>query len=94
MPYPTIAQLVRDCSMKPSLNHQYRVSDLRLDNVIVELIKTPESFLTIEDVSNLSKVNLLYGEMITDVIDLRLMDFSEMKRPRLGYAEQTAIDPI
>jgi hypothetical protein len=40
--------------MKPSLNHQYRVSDLRLDNVIVKLIKSPESFLTIEDVSNLS----------------------------------------
>jgi hypothetical protein len=52
--YPTIAQLVRDCPMKPSLNHQYRVSDLRLDNVIVKLIKSPESFLTIEDVSNLS----------------------------------------
>ena len=28
--YPTIAQLVRDCQMKPSLNHQYRVDDLVL----------------------------------------------------------------
>ena len=92
--YPTIAQLVRDCSMKPSLNHQYRVSDLCLDNVIVELIKSPESFLTIEDVSNLSQLNSMYSEMITDVIDLRTMVFSEMKLPRLGYAKQTAIDPI
>ena len=32
--------------------------------------------------------------MITDVIDLRTMDFSSMKLPRLRYAEQTAIDPI
>ena len=80
--------------MKPSLNHQYRVSDLCLDNVIVELIKSPESFLTIEDVSNLSQLNSMYSEMITDVIDLRTMFFSEMKLPRLGYAKQTAIDPI
>jgi len=33
--HPTIAQLVRDCRMKPSLNHQYRVDDLVLQNVIV-----------------------------------------------------------
>ena len=91
--YPSITQLVRGCSMKPSLNHQYRVSDLCLDNVIVELVKSPESFLTNEDVMNLSKVNLLYREMIHDVIDLRLMDFTKMKEPRIGYAEQTAIDP-
>jgi len=79
--------------MKPSLNHQYRVSDLCLDNVIVKLVKSPESFLTNEDVMNLSKVNSLYREMIHDVIDLRLIDFTKMKEPRIGYAEQTAIDP-
>ena len=91
--YPSIAQLVRGCSMKPSLNHQYRVSDLCLDNVIVKLIKSPEFFLTNEDVMNLSKVNSLYGEMIQDVIDLRLMDFTKLKELRIGYAEQSAIDP-
>ena len=62
--YPSITQLVGGCSMKPSLNHQYQVSDLCLDNVIVELVKSPESFLTYEDVMNLSKVNSLYREMI------------------------------
>ncbi len=35
--YPTIAQLVRSCKMKPSLHHQYRVDDLTLNNVIVIL---------------------------------------------------------
>jgi len=69
--YPSITQLVRGCLMKPSLNHQYRVSDVCLDNVIVKLVKSPESCLTNEDVMNLSKVNSLYGEMIHDVIDLR-----------------------
>jgi hypothetical protein len=58
--YPTISQLVRGCSMKPSLNHQYMVSDLRLDNVIVEVLKSSESFLRDEDVANLAEVNSLY----------------------------------
>ena len=92
--YPTIAQLVRDCSMKPSLNHQYRVSDLCLDNVIVELIKSSESFLTNEDIMSLSEVNSLYREMTHDVTNLRMVDFTRLKEPRIGYAEQTEIDPI
>jgi hypothetical protein len=66
---------------------------LCLDNVIVELVKSPESFLTNEDAMNLSKVNSLYREMIHDVIDLRLTDFTKMKEPRIRYAEQTAIYP-
>ncbi len=41
--YPTIYQLVHGCSMKPSLDHQYWVSDLSLDNVFVVLIKSSES---------------------------------------------------
>jgi len=49
--------------------------------------------LTNEDVMNMSKVNSLYREMIHDVIDLRLMDFTKLKEPRIRYAEQTAIDP-
>ena len=92
--YPSITQLVHGCSMKPSLNHQYRVSDLCLDNVIVELIKSPDSFLTNEDVMNLSEVNSLYQEMIHDVINLRTIDFTRLKEPRIGYVEQTAINPI
>lgn len=92
--YPSIIQLVRGCSMKPSLNHQYRVSDLRLDNVIVELIKSSESFLTNEDIMSLSEVNSLYREMTHDVTNLRMVDFTRLKEPRIGYAEQTEIDPI
>ena len=46
--------------------------------MIIELIKTAESFLTNEDMINLSKVNSLYGEMIQDVSDLRLIDFSKL----------------
>jgi hypothetical protein len=65
--YPTISQLVRGCLMKPSLNHQYRVKDLKLDHIIVKLLKTSKSFLADEDIMNLSEVNSLYQEMIGDV---------------------------
>ena len=69
--YPTIFLLVNGCSMKPSLNHQYWVSDLSLDNVIVVLLKLLESFLKDEDVANLSEVNILYQKMVHDVVEFK-----------------------
>ncbi len=89
--YPTISQLVRECSMKPSLDHQYRVENLSLDNVIMEVLKSTESFMTDEDVANLAEVNSLYREMVRDFVKLRTLDFSELREPRIGYAEQTEI---
>ena len=67
------------------------VSDVVLDNVIVKLLRHSESFLMDEDVANLSEVNSLYQEMVHDVIRLRTLDFSQLRDPRIGYAEQTAI---
>jgi hypothetical protein len=61
--------------------------------VIVKLIKTSKSFLTNEDIMSLSEVNSLYQEMTHDVTNLRMMDFTRLREPRIGYAEQTAIDP-
>ncbi len=92
--YPSITELVRGCLMKPSLNHQYRVLDLCLDNVIVKLIKSSGSFPTNEDIMSLSEVNSLYQEMTHDVTNLRMIDFTRLREPRIGYAEQTEIDPI
>jgi hypothetical protein len=89
--YPTISQLVRGCTLKPSPNHQYRVKDLKLDHVIVELLKTSKSFLADEDITNLSKVNSLYQEMISDVTELNELDFCTLQEPRLGHAEQIEI---
>ncbi len=77
--------------MKPSLEHQYRVKDLSLDNVIVEVLKSTESFMTDEDVANLAEVNSLYREMVRDFVKLRTLDFSELREPRIGYAKQTEI---
>jgi hypothetical protein len=89
--YPTIYQLVRGCSTKTSLNHQYQVGDLSLDYVIVVLLKSLKSYHTNKEVANLSKVNLLYQEMVQDIVMFRTLDFSKLQEPRTGYAEQTAI---
>ena len=77
--YPTILQLVRGCSMKPSQNHQYRVKDLKLDHVIVELFKSSRSFLADKDITNVSEVNSLYREMIGDVAELKELDFCTLR---------------
>jgi hypothetical protein len=66
--YPTIFQLVCDCSMKPSLDHQYRVKDLLLDIIVVIVLQKLEDYLLREDKNNLAKLNSLYQEMILDVI--------------------------
>jgi uncharacterized protein YwbE len=90
--YPTISQLVRGCSMKPSPNHQYRVKNLKLDHIIIELLKSSKSFLADEDIVNLSEVNSLYHEMIGDTAKLKTLDFCALHEPRFGYADQTEIE--
>jgi len=89
--YPTISQLVRGCSMKPSPNHQYRVKNLKLDHVITKILKSSKSFLADEDIVNLSEVNSLYHEMIGDIAKLKTLDFCALREPRFGYVEQTEI---
>ncbi len=37
--YPSIYQLLCDCSMKPDNKHYYRVQDLTLENVMVVVLK-------------------------------------------------------
>ncbi len=46
-----------------------------------------------QDLHNFSKVNQLYGDMINDVLHLRSLDFSELKKPKYDYAEQLDILP-
>jgi len=89
--YPTIAQLVHDCQMKPSLNHQYRVDELVLQNVIVILLQESNGFLSPIDIKNLSVVNQLYNEVTHNVHLFRNFDFSPLLEPCIGYADQQAI---
>jgi hypothetical protein len=57
--YLTIAQLVHDCQMKPSLDHHYQVEDLVLQNIIVILLQESDGFLSPIKIKNLSTVNRL-----------------------------------
>jgi hypothetical protein len=89
--YPTIAQLVHNCKMKPSLHHQYRVDDLTLDNVIVILMKKEESYLSPACVANIMVLNKLYCVMTHDVLRLRNLDFNQLTNPRYDYESQEKI---
>jgi hypothetical protein len=87
-------RLIIDCKMKPSLDHQYMASIVSLDNIIVFVVKNYEKyFLEAEDLLNLSKVNEVYGDMVTNVIRLKSLDFSGLEKPRLDYAAQLSILP-
>jgi hypothetical protein len=72
--YPTIFQLVRDCSMKPSNNHHYRVKDLVFENVIIVVLKFVNSFLSDVCIKKLKCLSHSFYKMVTDVCRLRTID--------------------
>ncbi len=53
--------------MKPSLNHQYQVDDLHLDNIMIFIVKNYESYLSSKDLDNLKQFNASYSSMILDI---------------------------
>jgi hypothetical protein len=69
------------------------VRDFSIKNVLVFIIKHHEAYLSSQDLTSLKQVIALFEEMISDVIELRLIDFSPLKIPRLNYAEQQSICP-
>ena len=77
--------------MKPSRNLQYRVKDLRFDNIVVFLLKNQASYLSVDDMENIQKISKMHRNMVEDVLRLRGIDFSNVKLPRYDYAEQTKI---
>jgi len=77
--------------MKPSRNLQYRVKDLRFDNIVVFLLKDQASYLSIDDVENIRKISEMHRVMVDDVLRLRGINFSKVKLPRYDYADQTKI---
>jgi hypothetical protein len=83
-----------DCSqMRPSLNKWYRVGDLRLYNIITTIIKEGWVSFSKEDLSNLRLVNKDYTVIVPKVIRWLQINFTPLRKPRLGYEHQECIDP-
>jgi hypothetical protein len=89
--YPSIYELVRDCLMKPSNKHQYRVIDPMLDNILVCVLSPQDMYLSPDNVEALSSIDLLYRKMVHDVMRLKGIDFSKLRELRIGYAMQQEI---
>jgi hypothetical protein len=64
-------QLILNCTLQPSLDLQYQVKDLSIDNVLVFIIKNQEQCLSSQDLENLRAVSKLHNEMVSDVLELR-----------------------
>ena len=89
--YPSHHTLISECKMKPNKNLYYRVEDLRLDNVIIFLVKDHKSYLSESDLVNVRSLNVMYEVMMIDVTRLRNVNFWSLKLPRLDYAQQSEI---
>jgi hypothetical protein len=78
--------------MKPSLKKQYRVRDLTLNNVAVNLVRDHERYdLSLKDMESIAMLNKAYSKMVPSVLELRELDSSPLLYPRLDYANQTEI---
>jgi hypothetical protein len=59
--------------------------------MVVFLIKSYKLYLMDAELVNLMSLSKTYHKMINNVLRLRSVDFSSLKQPRLGYADQAAI---
>ncbi len=85
---PTCAQLHYETKPRSP------VDDPSLKNVIVILIKDVSSILSDEEISRLHYISKLFNEMIIDVLQLRILDFSPLLKTGLGYVTQESISQI
>jgi hypothetical protein len=89
--YPSHHHLIANCKMKPSPSLYYRVKDLHFDNVVIFIVMSYKLYLTDAELANLKSLNKMYREMVDNILWLRSVNFSSLKRPRLGYTNKTAI---
>ncbi len=89
--YSSIFQLVRDCLMKPDKSHYYQVQDLWFENVLVIILKPVVGYLSDTCIKTLHCLSQLFNKMITNICRLRNLDFSMLREPRIGYADQLNI---
>jgi hypothetical protein len=77
--------------MKPSLNHQYQVEGLILQNTIIILLRESDGYLSPNIIKSISVANRLFNEVTSNVQALQDLDFSLLLQPHTNYANQQAI---
>ncbi len=80
--------------MKPDKSHYYQVQDLRFESIIVIVLKPIEGCLSDTCIKKLHCSSRLFNNMTTNVCRLWNLDFSTLREPRIGYADQLDIQAL
>ena len=88
---PSRRDLVRQSTMKPSLDKSYRVMDLKFDNVVTTVIKEMGHWLSPQDFVNLSMASKTLQVIVPETLRLLSVDFTPLLEPRLNYQDQTEV---
>ena len=91
--HPTHHQLVKNCTMRPDLDREYRVENLHLRDVAVLLVKTCPWFEDDNTIQILSCVNKKWNKMVRETLRVQSIDVRPLLFPRLDYTSHTRIDP-
>ena len=86
--YPSHAELIKGCAMKPDIDVQQSV-ELSLDNVTLFMVR--DGWLDGSGLGALRGVDVDYEAMVDNVPKLLDLDFSSLRLPCLDYMEQDEI---
>ncbi len=75
------------------VNKWHQVSDLHLHNIIITVIKIIRVYFSAKDFSNIQLVCKDFANMVPKVLCWLWINFSPMRKPRLGYEKQNHINP-
>jgi hypothetical protein len=92
--YPSNFKLIKECTMKLSLDHQYQVNDLHLNNIVNFIVKNYKLYLSSKDLGNLKQVNVSYSSMILDVKRLQHLNFLLLRNQNLILQHKSAFPKI
>lgn len=80
---PSVHRLVSDCVMKPAANKYYRVGDLQVCNVMIQVVDG--GYISPSDLVQVKKINVYYRDMVDDIMRLKDIDFTPLLYPRVGF---------
>jgi hypothetical protein len=79
--------------MKPDNNHYYQVQDSTIENVLVVVLKFVDGYLSDICIKKHHCLSRLFNKMTTNICRLRNLNFTKLRKPRIGYGDQQEIQP-